>query len=80
VLGLLAAPAAAGRLTTRPWRALWLSAGLAVAAIWVGVTLAYAIPKAPVSFTIMVSAAATYLGAALVGARSRSARPHLVVR
>ncbi|HUL99866.1 MAG TPA: metal ABC transporter permease, partial [Mycobacterium sp.] len=70
VLGLLAAlAAAAGRLTTRPWRALWLSAGLAVAAIWVGVTLAYAVPKAPVSFTIMVSAAATYLGAALVGAR-----------
>ena len=39
VLGLLAAPpAAAARLTTRPWRGFWLSAVLAMVAIWVGVT------------------------------------------
>ena len=80
VLGLLAAPAgAATRLTTRPWHAFWLSAGLAVSAIWVGVTLAYFIPRAPASFTIMCSAAAAYLAAALVGTWRRSRRPALAV-
>jgi zinc/manganese transport system permease protein len=70
VLGLMAAPAAAAaRLTTRPWHAFWLSAAFAVAAIWIGVTLAYLIPAAPASFTIMICAAATYLAAALVAGR-----------
>lgn len=70
VLGLLAAPAAAAaRLTTRPWRGFWLSATLSVASIWIGVALAYAIPKAPASFTIMATAAALYAFAALVGAK-----------
>ena len=77
VLGLLAAPAAgATRLTTRPWHAFWLSATLAAAAIWVGVTLAYLVPKAPASFTIMICAAATYAIAALLTARGRSSRSH----
>jgi len=70
VLGLLAAPAAAAaRLTTHPWRGFWLSATLSVASIWIGVALAYAIPKAPASFTIMATAAALYAFAALVGAK-----------
>ena len=61
VLGLLAAPAAAAtRLTMRPWHAFWLSAALAAAAIWVGVTLAYLVPKAPASFTIMICAGARH--------------------
>ena len=77
VLGLLAAPAGgATRLTTRPWHAFWLSATLAAAAIWVGVTLAYLVPKAPASFTIMICAAATYAIAALLTARGRSSRSH----
>ena len=77
VLGLLAAPAAAAtRLTTRPWHAFWLSAALAAAAIWVGVSLAYLVPKAPASFTIMSCAGATYLAAALLTTRGRSSRPH----
>jgi zinc/manganese transport system permease protein len=68
VLGLLAAPAAsAARLTARPWLALWFAAVLAVAAIWVGVALAYTIPAAPVSFTIMATTAAVYVLAAVVG-------------
>ena len=73
VLGLLAAPgAAAARLTVRPWSGFWLSALLAVAAIWIGVWLAYVIPAAPASFTIMIVAAATYLAAGAVGfARAR---------
>lgn len=73
VLGLLAAPAAAAaRLTAQPWLAFWLSAVLATAAIWVGVTLAYLIPAAPASFTIMITAAAIYLLAAIVGGKERS--------
>ena len=68
VLGLLAAPAAAAaRLTTHPWRGFWLSATLSAAAVWIGIALAYAIPKAPASFTIMATAAALYALAALAG-------------
>lgn len=75
VLGLLAAPAAAAaRLTTRPWRGFWLSAVLATAAIWIGVTIAYAIPAAPATFTIMSTAAAIYLVAAVTRARDRQPR------
>ena len=77
VLGLLAAPAAAAtRLTTRPWHAFWLSSALATAAIWVGVSLAYLVPKAPASFTIMSCAGATYLAAARLTTHGRSSRPH----
>ncbi|HZA12115.1 metal ABC transporter permease [Mycobacterium sp.] len=75
VLGLLAAPAAAAaRLTTRPWHGFWLSAVLAVAAIWIGVTIAYAVPAAPATFTIMATAAAMYALAALITSRDRRSR------
>ena len=54
LFGLLAAPAAAAqRLTSRPWPAMALSAGLAVGAMWLGLGLAYAWPTLPPSFTIM---------------------------
>lgn len=67
LLGLLAAPAgAAQRLTTRPFRALWLSAALAVVAMWTGLTASYLLPKAPPSFTIITVAAGLYLSAAAV--------------
>ncbi|HUO37353.1 MAG TPA: metal ABC transporter permease, partial [Mycobacterium sp.] len=73
VLGLLAAPAgAAARLTTRPWHGFWLSAVLATAAIWIGVTIAYAVPAAPATFTIMSTAAAIYLLAGIISAREAS--------
>ena len=75
VLGLLAAPAAAAaRMTTRPWRGFWLSAVLSAVAVWVGVTLAYLIPAAPATFTIMSCAAAIYAFAALIS----TVRPRLV--
>jgi zinc/manganese transport system permease protein len=78
VLGLLAAPAAAAaRLTTRPWHGFWLSALFSVAAIWIGVTVAYAVPAAPATFTIMCTAAAIYLLAAVIGARDRGPRTAL---
>jgi len=72
LLGLLAAPpAAAQRLTGRPWPALALSAGLAVAAMWVGLGLAYAYPTLPPSFTIMAVATGEYAVAALLTVRPR---------
>lgn len=76
VLGLLAAPsAAAARLTNRPWHGFWLSAVLATAAIWGGVTLAYVIPAAPATFLIMACAAAIYAGAALLSMRRQRPVP-----
>ncbi|MFE3056686.1 metal ABC transporter permease [Nocardia sp. NPDC059239] len=76
VLGLLAAPAAAAaRLTGRPWTAFWLSAALAVLAVWAGITLSYEIPAAPASFTIMAVATCCYLCAFLLD-RFRRHRAH----
>ena len=65
LLGLLAAPAgAASRLTDRPLRALGLSAALAVASVWAGLTASYVVPTLPPSFAIIAVATLCYLGAA----------------
>lgn len=62
LLGLLAAPAgAAQRLTARPFRAMWLSAGIAILAMWGGLSLAYAVPQIPPSFGILAVATTCYL-------------------
>jgi zinc/manganese transport system permease protein len=62
ILGLLATPAAAAqRLTTRPFLALWASAGIAVASIWAGLGIAYAASSIPPSFAIIAVAAAAYV-------------------
>ena len=72
LLGLLAAPAgAAHRLTANPYRALALSAGLALLAVWVGITVAYEVPSVPPSSAIIGVAAATYLAAYLYDAARR---------
>jgi len=61
ILGLLAAPAgAASKLTVRPFRALWLSAGIAVASMWIGLTISYAVPTLPPSFAILSVATLAY--------------------
>jgi zinc/manganese transport system permease protein len=61
VLGLLAAPAgAAHQLTNRPYVALALSGGLAVAEMWTGLALSYLVPKLPPSFAILAVATTTY--------------------
>ncbi|AGB22413.1 ABC-type Mn2+/Zn2+ transport system, permease component [Mycobacterium sp. JS623] len=76
VLGLLAAPgAAAARLTSRPWRGFWLAATVSAVSVWIGISVAYAIPKAPASFTIITTAAALY---ALATLASRTTRRHPV--
>ena len=73
LLGLLAAPAGASqRLTARPFVALWLSAGIAVASMWIGLTLAYLVPRMPPSFGIVGVATGAYLAAFVVtSARER---------
>jgi zinc/manganese transport system permease protein len=64
LLGLVAAPAgAAQRLTARPFVAVWLAAAIAVGSVWIGLTLAYLVPRMPPSFGILAVATATYLGA-----------------
>ncbi len=74
LLGLLAAPGGTALLLTdRPYRAMTLSAGLAVAELWAGLTLAYAVPALPPSFAITALAAACY-AAAFAAARIRRAR------
>jgi len=74
ILGLLAAPAgAASRLTTRPLRALGLSAVIAVGSVWLGLAASYVIPQLTPSFAILAVATATYL-AAVAATRSGAAR------
>lgn len=61
IFSLLVAPGAvAQRLVTRPFVALVLSAGLALAFTWVGLTIAFYTPY-PVSFLISALAFCTYL-------------------
>jgi len=61
LLGLLAAPAGAAlRLTARPYAALWLSAVIAVLAMWGGLTTSYLAPRVPPSFAIIAIASAVY--------------------
>jgi zinc/manganese transport system permease protein len=71
LLGLLAAPAGiAQHLTSRPFRAMWLAAAVAVGSVWAGLTLSYFVPKAPPSFAIMAVVTAFY-GAVLMWVRVR---------
>jgi len=78
ILGLLAAPAgAASRLTTRPLHALALSAGIAVASVWIGLAASYAVPQLTPSFAILAVVTAAYLGAmAASRPRRRYAAPN----
>jgi zinc/manganese transport system permease protein len=75
LLGLLAAPAGTAiRLTTRPYRALGLSAMFAVAEMWVGLGLSYAVPALPPSFAILAVATAVYALVLATSALRRSTK------
>ena len=75
LLGLLAGPpAAAQRLTANPWRALGLSVALAIGALWGGIAAAELLPSVPVSFAIILIAAAEYALALVWSSLARSAR------
>lgn len=68
LLALLAAPAAAAqKFTARPFRALALSALLAVMAMWVGLTVSYWAPRLPPSFCIVATLTVTYAVATVHG-------------
>jgi zinc/manganese transport system permease protein len=61
LLGLIAAPAGAARsITARPYAGLALSAGVAVAAMWGGLALSYAVSSLPPSSAIIGLAASAY--------------------
>jgi zinc/manganese transport system permease protein len=61
VLGLIAAPGGAAlRLTSKPYLGMGLSAGIAVAAMWGGIALSYAIPSLPPSTAIIGLAVGAY--------------------
>jgi zinc/manganese transport system permease protein len=77
ILGLLAAPAgAAARITTRPLRGLAISAAIAVASVWTGLTASYLVPRMPPSFAILAVATLTYLAAIATSTARRRHRHH----
>ena len=64
LLGLIATPAgAAQQLTASPFRAMWLSGGIAVTSMWTGLAVAYAAPSVPPSFAILAVATGTFVAA-----------------
>ncbi|HEX4705966.1 MAG TPA: metal ABC transporter permease, partial [Pseudonocardiaceae bacterium] len=72
LLGLLAAPAGtAQRLTARPYLALGLSAAIAVADVWLGLGLSYAVPVVPPSFAILAVATTGFVIVLAVSALRR---------
>ena len=73
LLGLIAAPAGAARaLTSRPYAGIALSAAIAVASLWGGLALSYAIAPLPPSSAIIGLAASAYgLCALRASARQR---------
>lgn len=61
VLGLIAAPAGAAlRMTSKPYLGMALSAAIALAAMWGGIALSYAIPSLPPSTAIVGLAVGAY--------------------
>jgi len=77
LLGLVAAPAgAAHRLARTPSAGLALSAGFALAAVWLGLVLSYSVAQLPPSTAIVAVAvaiyAATWLKGVSPGARART--------
>jgi zinc/manganese transport system permease protein len=74
LLGLLAAPAgAAHQLTSAPRAGFVLSGALALASMWIGLALAYAVPSLPPSSAVIGVAAASYAAATML-TRIRSRR------
>jgi zinc/manganese transport system permease protein len=74
LLGLFAAPAGtAHRLTSRPYVGLALSAGIAVADVWLGLLLAFTVPSLPPSFAVIAVASVVYGLALAATARPRRA-------
>jgi zinc/manganese transport system permease protein len=78
LVGLLAAPAgAAYQLEVNPYRGMALSGALSVAALWLGLVIAYVLPSVPPSSAIIGVAACVYVLATLWAWGSRRTRPVL---
>jgi len=76
IFSLMVGPAAAATyLSSRPWRAMGLAIGLALAATWVGLVVAYDTGW-PIGFIISTAVTVLYLGARLLGPRTRR-RPEI---
>lgn len=76
ILGLLATPAAiAQRLTARPYRAMVVSAGIAIVAVWTGLTVSYATPLVPPSFAIIGLLFVVYVAAVAAPRLQKLRRP-----
>jgi zinc/manganese transport system permease protein len=74
LLGLLASPAgAAQKLSANPYAAMWISAGIAIVSVWIGLAIAYAASAIPPSFGILSVSAGSYVAAAAIH-RLRSGR------
>ena len=72
---MLTGPAAAAhRITAAPVAGIALAGALAVAAMWLGLVLAYLLPWLPPSTAVVVLAAGTYYGSLLLG--RAGGRPH----
>jgi zinc/manganese transport system permease protein len=64
ILGRTRCPAGAAiRLTSRPLLAFVASAAIAVASMWIGLAVSFAVPKVPPSFAILATATLAYVGA-----------------
>jgi zinc/manganese transport system permease protein len=75
LVGLIAGPAgAAQHLTARPWVGLGLAAGIAIGAMWIGLTLSYLDGSLPPSFSIMAVVAGAYVLAIAVPSVATRAR------
>jgi zinc/manganese transport system permease protein len=75
ILGLLAAPAgAASRITSRPLLAFGLSAAIAVASMWIGLAVSFAVSSVPPSFAILATVTVVYVAAGTLRLRRRAAR------
>ena len=75
LLGLVAAPAGTALvLTDRPFRGLGLAIALAVGEMWLGLALAYFVPRMPASFSITAVATVAY-AAAMIYRSIRRPRP-----
>lgn len=74
LLGLIAGPAgAAQRITNRPYLAFGLSAAIAIACVWGGITVSYLLADVPPTFAIVALVAACYLASFAISAvRSRT--------
>jgi zinc/manganese transport system permease protein len=75
LVGLIAGPAGAARhVTTRPWIGLAAAAAIALASMWIGLTVSYLDGSLPPSFSIMAAVAAFYVVAALAPIATARAR------